>query len=231
VDGARVASCVVIGGGGHAMVLIDALQASTSHTLAITDPDPALAGARVFGVPVVGDDERLPDLARAGTRYFTIGLGSIGNNAPRRRLYQLALACGLEPLTIVHPRAIVSPHATIGPGAQILAAAVVSASAVLGANVVVNTGAIVEHECHVGDHVHISIGATVAGGVAIGAGAHVGAGAVVRQFLSIGEAAIVGAGAVVVKDVPARVVVAGVPAVVLRAVEGGPVPGGASDVR
>ena len=62
----------------------------------------------------------------------------------------------------------------------------------------------------------MATGARLAGGVIVGEGAHVGVGASVRQGIRIGAGAIVGAGAAVVKDVPENVVVAGVPAKVLR---------------
>ena len=52
-------------------------------------------------------------------------------------------------------------------------------------------------------------------------GAYVGAGAIVLAGVSIGENAIVGAGAVVSQDVEANMVVAGVPAKVIRGAENG----------
>ncbi|TML14903.1 MAG: hypothetical protein E6G33_09540 [Actinobacteria bacterium] len=55
-------------------------------------------------------------------------------------------------------------------------------------------------------------------GPTIRRGARVGAGAVLCPGVEIGEEAFVGAGAVVVGDVPARVVVVGNPARVLREV-------------
>jgi len=55
-------------------------------------------------------------------------------------------------------------------------------------------------------------------GPTIRRGARVGGGAILCPGIEIGEEAFVGAGAVVTKDVPARVVVVGSPARVLRAV-------------
>ncbi len=210
LDTARI---VLIGGGGHARVLVDALRAGgETGAIAVLDTDQRRKGEMLLDASIVGGDEMLAALVSQGTRFFAIAVGGTRNNAPRAALYRRAIELGLEPLTIIHPKAIVSPWAVIGAGCQILAAAVVNAGATLGSNVIVNTGAIVEHDCRIGDHVHIATGARLASTVTVGDGAHIGAGCVVRQLITIGEESVVGAGAVVVKNVSAATVVAGVPA-------------------
>lgn len=57
------------------------------------------------------------------------------------------------------------------------------------------------------------------GAIAIGDGAFIGARAIILLGVTIGERAVVGAGAVVTRDVPARTVVAGVPARVIKSVD------------
>jgi len=204
---------VLVGGGGHARVLIDALRVlHYAPTIGILDANAERTGSDLDGVAILGTDAMLESLARAGTRAFAVALGGTRDNRPRARLYDRALALGLQPLSIVHPRATVSSAARLGPGVQILPGAVVNAGASLGCNVIVNTGAIVEHDCTIGDHVHVASGACLASSISVGRFAHVGAGATVRQSISIGESSVVGAGAVVVKDVAASTIVVGVPA-------------------
>jgi acetyltransferase-like isoleucine patch superfamily enzyme len=54
--------------------------------------------------------------------------------------------------------------------------------------------------------------------IVVGRNVWIGAGATVLQGVTIGDDAVVAAGAVVTRDVPPRVLVAGVPARVVKAV-------------
>jgi len=209
--------CVILGGGGHARVLIDSVQMSEAAKIrGVLDSERALWGKELLGVPILGGDDLISDLVKEGVNLFVVGVGSVGKSDIRRRLYALGLDHGLTPLTVCHPSAVRSASAQIGAGSVLYPTAVVNAGVVLGVNVIVNTGAIVEHDCIIGDHVHIATGARLSGAVRVGNDAHVGVGATVRQGLSIGEGAIVGAGAVVVKNVEPWTVVVGVPARVMK---------------
>lgn len=204
-----VNSCIILGGGGHAQMLIEILTLIKIPILGILEQNRELWGKTSQGVPVLGGDDLLPELQ---PNWFAIGLGGTGNNLPRQRLFEYALSHGFQPLTLIHPSAIVSQLAQIGHGCQLLPGCIVNAGAVLGENVIVNSGAIVEHDCRIQGHVHVATGARLASTVFVGAGTHIGAGAIVRQCIKIGDYALVAAGAVVVKDVPAGTAVAGVPA-------------------
>jgi len=206
-----------IGAGGHARVLLEALQTRQDiEVIGLLDADPDLKGAEVLGVRVLGGDDQLERLHAEGIRDVFIGVGGTSDNAPRRRLFELVKARGFEVLSVIHGSSVLSPSANLGEGTCLCPGAIVAAGATLGRNVIVNTGAIVEHDCEVGDHVHIASGAVIAGAVVIGEGAHVGAGASVRQGLKIGRYALVAMGAAVVDDVPDGGAVAGVPAKPLR---------------
>jgi UDP-perosamine 4-acetyltransferase len=209
--------CVILGGGGHARVVIDCIRESGLAKIeGALDANSSLRGKKILDVPVLGGDEMLGELAAVGTTHFAVGLGGVGDNGPRRRLFELGCSLGLIPLTVRHPSAVISRWAGIGPGCQLMPGSIVNAGAALGKNVIVNSGAIVEHDCIIGDHAHIATGARVASTVWVGAGAHVGASATVRQGVRIGEGAVVGAGGVVVKDVGPGIVVVGVPAQPIR---------------
>lgn len=202
---------IIIGAGGHAKVLIDALLSANEHIYALTDNNSKRKGSKVFGIPIIGDDEKI--LSYASNEILLVnGLGSTHSTALRKKLYNKWITKGYEFKTIIHPSATVSLLANIAKASQILANAVVNASASVAENCIINTAAIVEHDCQIDKHVHIAPNATVLGGVNIGAESHIGAGATILQNLAVGERCLVGAGAVVVKSVATGQKVLGVPA-------------------
>jgi UDP-perosamine 4-acetyltransferase len=206
-------SCLILGGGGHSKVIVESFQScGATESLGILDIDRSLWGKKVLGVPVLGGDELLAKLILQGTTHFVVGLGGVGDNTPRKILFDLAIKQGLIPINAVHNSANCSPSAKLGGGSVMLPASVVNAQALVGANVIINTGAIVEHDCIIADHVHVATGARLCSTVQVGEGAHIGAGATVRQGIKIGSHAIVGMGAVVVKNVEPNTTVVGIPA-------------------
>ncbi|HKC62900.1 MAG TPA: hypothetical protein VKB86_04650, partial [Pyrinomonadaceae bacterium] len=112
------ALCIVLGGGGHARVLIDSLQASEAEAVlyGVLDADSSLRGQKILGVTVLGGDDLLPEMLKRGVNHFVIGLGSVGSSRKRARLFETGLSYNLKPLTVRHPSAICSRWAEVGVG-------------------------------------------------------------------------------------------------------------------
>jgi sugar O-acyltransferase (sialic acid O-acetyltransferase NeuD family) len=217
------APVIIIGAGGHATVVADALLAAGRTVLGFVDGDPAKSGTRVLGLPVLGDDAAL-DAHRGQGIELANGIGgpalaaSVGNGTLRRRVQQRLSVAGWTFAAVRHPGAIVAPSAELGPSTQVLAGAVVQPCAQVGDGAIVNTRAVVEHHARVGAFAHIAPGAVLCGEVQVGEETHVGAGAVVRQGIRLAARVVVATGAAVTRDVESGVV-AGVPA---RALPQGP---------
>jgi sugar O-acyltransferase (sialic acid O-acetyltransferase NeuD family) len=139
---------------------------------------------------------------------------TIGNPHGRVRLkfHDLLITEGLRPISIAHPTAYIAKNAVVGPGAQIMAGAIIAAEARLGRQVIINTKASADHEDVLEDGTELAPGVTLCGLVTRKTNAWVCAGATVLPRLTIGEDAVVGPGSLVIRDVPARTTVFGVPA-------------------
>jgi UDP-perosamine 4-acetyltransferase len=201
---------IVLGAGGHAKVLIDALLAGgIENIIGLADPAPLVR--EVLGVPVIGGDQAVSRHAPETVRLVN-GLGTVRASGARQALYARFKAQGYEFAQVIHPSAILARALQIGEGAQIMAGCVIQPGCVLGENVIINTRASLDHDCRIGAHSHVAPGAVLSGGVTLGEGVHLGTGAVVIQGVAIGAGGTVGAGAVVLDDLPAGVTAFGVPA-------------------
>jgi sugar O-acyltransferase (sialic acid O-acetyltransferase NeuD family) len=201
---------IVIGGGGHAKVLIGVLKRLPWDVIGYTDPEER---GVILGVPRLGDDAILPDVLRAQGRCGAIiGVGKVDASPLRTILQRRVEAMGFELPVVVSPHAVVNDEVALGPGTVILDGAVVNSGTETGRGCIVNTNSTLEHDCRLGDNVHIASGATVCGGVTIGHDCLIGAGATVAQGVGICGDCVVGAGAVVVRDVESPGTYVGVPA-------------------
>lgn len=202
---------IVLGAGGHALVLLAALRRLNVAVAGVVARD---IPTRDLGVPLLGDDDWL--LARdPASAVLVNAIGSVGSTALRRRVADRFRAAGFRFLTVIDPEARVEADCAAGEGAQVLKGALVQPGTVIGADAIINTGAIIDHECRIGDGVHVAPGCVLSGEVIVEAGAHLGTGTVVRQGIRIGAGAVTGVGSVVVSDIAAGVVACGVPAKVM----------------
>ncbi|MBX2819383.1 MAG: acetyltransferase [Rhodothermaceae bacterium] len=202
---------IVLGGGGHARVVIDALLACNEQVLGFVDADPDKTD--VEGLRRLGQVEYIAETYRSDKVLLANGFGSIGMPGARLTYFEKYKQWGFQFISVIHPRAIVSPSTTLEEGVQVMAGAIIQPGVSVGENSIINTGASVDHDCTIGSHVHVAPRATLSGTVRVGDCAHIGTGAVVIQGIDIGAESMVGAGSVVVKDVEKGSTVLGNPAV------------------
>ncbi len=210
-NGAAKKRILILGAGGHARVIADALLCRLSRggpfeLLGYLDDDPGLVRRKILGRPVLGS---LAELSRVPHEAVVIG---IGDNETRARLFRELKERGETFATVIHPQSIIAHDVKIGKGTVIFAGAIVNTGTVIGENVILNTGCRVDHNCTVSSHVHICPGTSLGGGVAVGEGAFLGIQSTVIHYKNVGAWATVGGGAAVVRDIPPHATAVGVPA-------------------
>jgi acetyltransferase EpsM len=215
--GLIVAPLIVLGGGEHARVVIEAARTQGDRWVVQGYVAPGAGAAAIPDLPWLGDDAalatRLTDLDPSDRPWLVLGFG--GGETPGGLAARAAATerfGGARWATVVHATAWVSPSATLEPGAVILAGAVVNTGAHVGRHAIVNSAAVVEHDVVVGAGGHVAPGAVIGGGSRIGEQAFIGLGARVRDHIEIGAGAVVGMGAVVVESIASGATVVGIPA-------------------
>jgi sugar O-acyltransferase (sialic acid O-acetyltransferase NeuD family) len=207
---------LVLGAGQHGKVVAAIARETRSlKIVGFLDDSPALQGTTVFGYPVLG---RMADLELVVRRHrvaaAVVGV-SCGHMALRRQLFELVRALGLRTPNVISPHAIVSPEAKLGFGCVLNPGVVINAFAEVGDNCVMYSNTTVEHECRLGENVYLGPGVNFCADVTVGRDTLIGTGARVI-CPRVGANVTVGAGSVVLRSVPDHVVVAGVPARVVR---------------
>lgn len=195
---------VILGGGGHARVLVDILLAQDASIECLVAPE--LQKAEEFlGIAHHREDEHILSYA-PDTIMVVNGVGILPNAGDlRTKLFVRFKHAGYSFAQITANSAVVSRYAELAEGVQVFPGAILN-GCVVGENSIINTGAIIEHDVRIGSNCHVAPGAVICGDARIGKHVHIGAGATVIQGVSIADGAIIGAGSVVTKDIPAGAV-------------------------
>jgi len=108
---------VMLGGGGHAKVLICMLAHSHYNLVGILD----FQDGMVSGIPVLGTDALLPDLSSDGVRYACVGVGCIRDTSKRKMLYEKLRDAHFSVPPITHKSALVSKKCEpLSDGVQVM---------------------------------------------------------------------------------------------------------------
>jgi len=190
----------VIGGGGHAKVVISILKKINKYEI-IGYTDKKNRG-EILQIRYLGTDTIMKNLIRENPDLAAIiGLGNIKLNKTRELLFEKLENFGFELPSIISPFAIINEDVLVGKGTLICDGVIVNSGTRIGKGVILNTSCSVDHDCKIGDFVHIAPGVTLSGGVSIGNNSLIGTGASVIQYKNICEDILIGAGTVVLDNI------------------------------
>lgn len=202
---------VILGAGGHAMVVADIIRIQDEYNIVgfLDDVSKERRGTEFCGAPILGGVECLETVYQSGVRHMIV---AIGDCSARMNLSDLVVAKGFSLVAAIHPTASIASDVLIRSGTVVKAMAVIEPGAVVKENVIVGAGTYIGHECVIEKCACISAGGKVGGKSVIGQSAWIGLGAIVCDRVCVGDRAQVAAGSVAVKDIPNDIVAFGVPA-------------------
>ena len=193
-----------IGAGGHTKMIVDILNDNKNYKLiGLIDKSDR---NNYLNIPIIGSDKDLKHLIKSVKNIF-IGVAHLDNTKKNKSIFNKIKKIGYNVISVCHKTAIISKTSHYGEGIKVFARGIINSGSTIESNVLVNTGSIVEHDCHICSHAQIAPGAILGGDVYVGEGSIVGMGARVIQGVKIGKYCMIGAGSIITKDVPNNTVI------------------------
>jgi len=201
---------IIVGGGGQAKVILEAVDMKCYDNVIIEDP--YTLSSSLHGIEIVRSCD---NLVNENTQ-FVIALGdnfkrqkAVKNLKNRFKKVRFA--------RVIHPSAYVCDSATIGVGTVVCANAFVGIDTSIGDHVILNTHSSVDHDNQISDFASIGPNTATGGNVIIGSRSAVGIGATISNQIEIAKDVVIGAGSTVVRNINSNNVVAfGNPAKIIR---------------
>ena len=206
---------IIIGAGTYGEVYLAYLQEAGVNIVGFLDDDPKFTSQSVRGVPVLGPISKLETLRT--THGIEAVYCPLGNNKLRVKFLTKAKELGYKIPNYIHPSVIISPNVSIGEGVYILLGTTIMPHTIIKDYVMISMGVHLAHHCVLDEGVFLSTGCNFGASIHARKYAYCGISSTIMTGIhELGEDCLIGAGAVVIRDVPERAVMAGVPAKVLK---------------
>lgn len=206
---------VIIGAGTYGEVYLAYLQEAGVNVVGFLDDDSKYTNQNVRNIPVIGPITKLETLKE------TDGVEAVycplGNNMLRVKFLSMARRLGYKTPNYIHPSVIISPNVSIGEGVYVLLGTTIMPHTIIKDFVMISMGVHLAHHSVLDEGVFLSTGCNFGASIHAFRYAYCGISSTIMTGIhELGEDCLIGAGAVVIRDVPDRAVVAGVPAKVLK---------------
>ena len=207
----------VLGIGHNSIVYIDLLEQLGYIIKGLYHYNSKRTGERYYGYQILGSFDDLYSIGDLTGMNFAL---SMGDNRIRKAVFENIISMGGDVPTLIHPKADVSRYAQLGVGVVIHSNAVVHSDVKIGNNSIISCNCSLIHQSILGNHCYIAGHALIGAYTTIENNVFIGLGAILisDKVKYIGDSAIIGAGAVVSSSVESNLVVAGIPARVIRTI-------------
>jgi len=190
---------IVIGGGGHAKVVISILKKLNKYSIVgYTDFENK---GNILGARYLGTDDILEKyFQNEKILYAALGIGQIKSSGLRRSIVKKLKDIGYKLPAIVSPQSIINEEVEMGLGTVVMDGVVINSGTKIGDYSIINTKASIDHDCIIGKFTHIAPGAVLSGEIHIGNNSFIGTGASIINGIKVGENCIIGAGSIVIDN-------------------------------
>lgn len=202
---AVIRKAYIFGNGGHARVIASILYGKFSEIIFV---DRVAGSSHAISEQVFFDE-----IDKYSKMPVFIG---IGDNTIRKELFLKLKNYHITPENCIADHAFIAHDAGIGNGVVICPGSVIGSQACIQDNCVVNTLSSVDHDCFLGEHSQITAGVNFGGNTKAGKNTFFGIKSSTIPNITIADNVIVMAGSLICNDVPANVMVGGVPAKIVK---------------
>lgn len=179
--------CVVVGAQGHARQVIDLIEENGYEIIGCIAAD-EVVGTKVYNdVRVVGNDNDLTLYKQSGVKYAFVGVGALGNNALREKIFSNLIEIGFSIPPLIAGKTSISRPVKFGEGVVVLNGAIIGPNVIIGNNTIINQGVNISHDTIIGSHSNITPGCMIAGTCKIGDRVTLGMGATIYAGVSISD--------------------------------------------
>lgn len=207
---------LIIGAKGFAKEVLEILhQNGQTENLCFYDDVNNDLPEKLFGqFPILRSIEESETYFSQTSNQFVLG---IGNPKLRKKLCDKFESIGGELSSVISKHAEIGSFGVqISSGCNILSGVKISNDVAIGKGTMAYYNSVITHDVKIGEFCEISPSVNILGRVRIGNLVSIGAGSIIFPDVTIGDNVVVAAGAVVRNNVPANVMVAGIPAVIKK---------------
>lgn len=188
---------LIIGSGGHAGQVIDAVNLVGEYEIVGLIDDFLPVGTEKYGYKIFGGTNAI-DSIKDNFDFLFI---AIGNNFVRGAFWH-KYYISYKFATIIHPKASVSSKSSIADGVYIGANATVAYNSCVNPCAIVNTNASLDHDSILYSFASLNPNSATGGNVKINYYTRIGMGVNIKDGIDIGVRCKIGMGCTIISDVP-----------------------------